>query len=120
MAILVNATKGGISVAGGYLIITMVQMQRYLKPVTTPVQVPQEDGTITTEQRATVEPAVMYTARGQVYESASAREQRFGATDLNFAFALDHVDGKDAVQEAYEYVKKNGLQGWTLTGMTDA
>lgn len=120
MALTVNAKKGGFAVTNGYLIIIMVQMQRFLKPVTVDEKVQQEDGTITTVPRADVEPAVTYTARGQVYESADARQQNFGATDLNFAFSFEHVDGKDAVAEAYEYIKVNGLRGWTLTGMADA
>lgn len=120
MALTVNASKGGFTVTNGYLIVTMTQMQRYLKPVVIPEQVTQADGTIATVERHDVVPDVMYTARGQVYESALAREQNFGATELNFAFPFEHVDGADPVQEAYEYVKTNGLQGWTLTGLADA
>lgn len=120
MALTVNATKGGFAVTNGYLIVTMVQMQRYLKPVTTKRDVPQEDGTITQIDVPGVESAVQYVARGQVYESRDAREQSFGATELNFAFAFEHTEGRDIVQEAYEYIKLNGLQGWTLTGVVNA
>ena len=119
MALEVNAKKGGFSIDKGYLLVTMVQMQRYLKPVTLKQDVTNDDGTITQIDVPGVVPAVQYIARGQVYESADARDQRFGATDLNFAFPFEHVDGKDAVQEAYEFIKSNGLQGWTLTGMRD-
>jgi hypothetical protein len=119
MALNINGTRGGLTINNGYLLITMVQMQRFLRPTTVSEQVPQEDGTIITVQRATVVSDVQYIARGQVYESASAREQSFGATDLNFAFSFNHVDGSDQLQEAYEFIKTNGLQGWTLTGMSD-
>lgn len=119
MAIQLNATKGGFAVTDGYLIVTMTQMTRYLKPVTVIDKVPQPDGTILDVERHTVEPAVQYVARGQIYPSMDARVQNFGATDLNFAFQFAHVAGQDPTNEAYEYVKTNGLQGWTLTGMTD-
>lgn len=119
MAIQLNASKGGFSITDGYLLITMVQMTRYLKPVTVSEAKTQPDGTVVQVARLTTEPAMQYIARGQVYANAQMREDSFGTTDLNFAFAFEHTDGKDPTGEAYDYVKKNGLKDWTLTGMTD-
>lgn len=120
MAIQVTATKGGISIQDGYLVVTQVQMQKYLQPDTVFDTVDNGDGTTSTVPRAIVKNAVMYIARGQVYPSQAARESQFGATDLNFAFSFDHADGKDPVQEAYDAIKVDGLPGWLLTGMRDA
>lgn len=120
MAIQLNATKGGFAVTAGYLIVTMVQMTRYLKPVMVKEKVTQADGSLLDVERPTTIPAVEYRARGQIYPSMDARVQNFGATDLNFAFSFAHADGRDPTAEAYEYVKANGLQGWTLSSMVDA
>lgn len=120
MAIQLNATKGGIAVTAGYLIVNMVQGQRYLKPVMATRKETQPDGSIVNVEYPTTVSAMQYQARGQVYPSKQARDENYGTTDLNFAFSFEHVNGKDAIDEAYAYVKVNGLQGWTLTGMVDA
>lgn len=119
MAFQLTATKGGFSIKNGYLIVTQVQMQKYLRPDTVFDQIDNGDGTTTDVPRAVMANAVMYIARGQVYPSQEAREKNFGATDLNFAFSFDHVDGKDPVAEAYESIRTNGLPGWLLTGIID-
>jgi hypothetical protein len=120
MAMMLTAEKGGFKITNGYLIITQTSMQKYLKPETVFVTVDNGDGTTRDEATTVPTNAVMYIARGQVYPSQQARESQFGATELNFAFSFDHVDGKDPVQEAYESVRVNGLPGWVLTGIVDA
>lgn len=119
MAIQLNATKGGFSINGGYLIVNMVQMQRYLKPVMLTKKETQPDGTVIDVSYPATESALQWQTRGQVYPSQKMREDSWGATDLNFAFSFDHVDGRDPMQEAYEFIKANGLIGWTLSGMID-
>ena len=119
MAIQLNAQKGGFSIAGGYLLVTATQMQKYLKPVTIKETVTNADGSTTDTFRAGVEDAVMWTARGQVYPSQADREANFGATELNFAFTFAHVNGYDPVSEAYSHIKLTGIDGWTLSNMVD-
>lgn len=119
MAIRVNATQGGFAITDGYLLITMIQMTSYLKPITVTDKVPQADGTILDVPRETTMAAKQYVARGQVYASEQIREENFGVGGINFAFSFEHVDGADPTQEAYAYVKLNGIPDWTLTGMVD-
>lgn len=120
MAIQLNAQKGGFSITQGYLIVTETTMRKYLKPVTVERQVTQPDNTIITVQEPGVVNALMSTARVQVYPTKEARDTEFGAADMNAVFSFEHVDGKDPVQEAYAYVKVNGLRGWVLSDMVDA
>ena len=119
MAIQLDATKGGFSITGGYLLITSAQMQKSLRPVTITETATNADGTTTTTSRAGVEDAVTWTARGQVYPSKADRETSFGATEINFAFTFTHADGYDPVSEAYSHIKLNGIDGWTLSNMVD-
>jgi len=120
MAIRLTAKKGGFAITDGYLIITQVTIQKYLRPDVVPEVVENSDGTTSDVLRPVVVNAVMYIARGQVYPSQEAREKNFGATDMNFAFSFEHEDGKDPVAEAYASIRANGLPGWVLTGMVDA
>ena len=108
MAIQLTAKKNGMEIAGGYLMVCGVQMQKYSRPVLNE-KTGQFDG----------EPAVQYTARAQLYFSEQDRHDNFGATDFNFAFTFEHVNGADPVAEAYDHVHAAGLDGWTLYDLVD-
>lgn len=120
MAIQLNAQRGGFSITGGYLVVTETMLRKYLKPVMVSKQVTQPDNSIITVEEPGVVNAVMSTARVQVYPTRELRDTEFGAADMNAVFSFEHADGKDPVQEAYDYVKANGLRGWVLSNLVDA
>lgn len=119
MAIQLNAQRGGFSINQGYLLVTEATTKKYLKPVTVAKQVTQPDGSIITVEEPGVENAVMTVARIQVYPTREMRDEEFGVTQMQEAFSFDHVNGRDPVDEAYEYVKLHGLRGWVLSQMVD-
>ena len=109
MAIQAKATKGGITINATYILVINIKMDKYLRPTIG------EDGLF-----AGNVVDVKYAARAELYATREERDNLFGSTPFNTYFEFPHVEGGDLVQEAYEYIKTNGIQGWTLEDMVDA
>lgn len=113
MGIKAKFTKGGLVLSDAYLMISGFRMIRYNRPVA----VLDKDGIDTGVTQLV--PAVQYTAQVQIYPSHQMRIDDFGNTDFNSAFTFQHVDGLDAVAEAYARIKTSGLENWVINDIED-
>lgn len=100
MALLITGTKGALNVQNAYLVLTYVTIQKESIPENAQ--------------------ATRISAIGSIYKDLQTRTDDFQTPSATVSFSFVPTTEDYPVPLAYDYIKSNGLTGWTLDSTTDA